>query len=783
MSHHSSSRLLTAILLLAVLAGCSSSEKTVATVVPDRAVVTETPPALTEDDTPTEVTTPTIPLPLPAPVTAQLDTVQAGRFDQGKMWTFDTPPADYFTETYGFAPDDEWFDEARLAALRIPGCSASFVSPSGLMLTNHHCGRSYLSEVSQDGETLLDDGFYASTLADERRVESLYADQLIDLADVTDEVTAALEAAQTDAERAQALQDITATLEARFLEAATEAAAETAPGATFEVEIISLYNGGRYSAYTFRRYTDVRLVLSPELAIGYYGGDPDNFTFPRYNLDMMLFRVYDDDGAPLSTPHYFQWADFGVRPGDATFVIGNPGSTFRLETVSQLDLRQGLTEEAVLSFYRSRIAALEQAFEATGDESLRNTIFSLSNGEKLYSGRLRAVNDPVLRARRVRAEENLRAELEADSVLAATYGPLFDQMAEVQTQRATFGNAYRSFLAFQPGGTFTAPTLGRAALALQYLNAVEGEAPAEQVDQLRTALLEYPTALPGADRFLLEARMQDIARAYGPDSELGQAALQGRTPEAAAAFLLEQSMLADPERLAEALAPAAEATDASAPMPTLALTREDPAIQVVAALLPELQAFQSAWGGLSAQERDLARRLGRARFEVYGTDVPPDATFSLRIADGVVEGYAYNGTVSPPYTTFFGLYERFHAHGGEAPWALPERWLEPPASFNLATPVNFVATADITGGNSGSPVVNRNLELVGLAFDGNIESLEGDFIYRPSVGARSVMVDVRGMREALDHIYDADRLVLELATGTLVESETEADAVRAGAGD
>lgn len=689
-----------------------------------------------------------------------IDTVQAGRFDNGKMWTFDDPPMDYFAETYNFQPDSTWFQEARLGALRIPGCSASFVSPNGLVMTNHHCGREAIVAVSRPEENLLDNGFYARSLEEERRAEDYYADQLIEIRDVTDEVYAALAGAETDAERTMARQRAIEAIEQRLLE--EKGGAE----AGYAVEVISLYNGAKYSAYVFKRYRDMRLVMAPELQLGYFGGDPDNFTYPRYALDVTFFRIYDENGQPLRTPHYFRWSREGVEEGDVVFVIGNPGSTSRLQTVAQLEFRRDVLEPAILRIIQTRMAALQDYLRELPDgperEKIRNEIFGLSNAEKLYTGRVQGLRDSYIIARRRDAERRFREALRRDSVLARTYDPLFDRMAELVRQQRDYAAELQAFLAFNPNSSLSSTAIRRAILAFIYLNRQQAGASDEQLAELRDEILAVEDQPKPVQWRYLKARLEDFIRYFGKDSQLVGQILQGRAPEEVARRIIENSVLSDSAQAAQTLTSGM-------------LTMDDLALQLVATVWPRFQMFQSVWAGISAQQQEIASQLGRARYEVYGTSVPPDATFSLRIADGVVKGYAYNGTLAPPYTTFYGLYDRYHAFGPGTDWDLPERWLNPPPTFDRSTPLNFVATADIIGGNSGSPVINPNLEVVGLIFDGNIESLPADYIYMPDRGMRAVAVDVRGILEALDEIYGANRLVLELTTGALVRSESEAD--------
>jgi hypothetical protein len=707
-----------------------------------------------EEQPPTEVTT----APQPFVYGVDLDTVQAGRFDQGKMWTFEFPPVDYLEETYGFRPDEAWFEKARLGALRIPSCSASFVSPHGLVMTNHHCAREFVSQVSGEGESLLDDGMVATDLADERPVEDFEADQLIEIVDVTDEVNSALDALPAAA-RVDAREILLEEIEARIL---GEFGGEESGHA---VEMISLYNGGRTSAYVFRRYTNAKLVMAPELQIGFFGGDPDNFTYPRYNLDFSFFRIYDDDGQPLSSDPYFSFDDDGLEEGDPIFIIGNPGSTSRLQTVAELEFRRDVSDRAVIELLKSRMAVLDEYIQAhpveAEERDLRNTYFSLANSLKATGGQVKGLEDPVVIARRKDTERDFQAAIDADPELAARYGSLIARMADLQAQKAEQAPGFGAFLAMTSPEMESA-SLHRALIAFQILSASQGGASPDVIEDLTEELRAVPDQAPELDQAYIEARFRDFVKFYGADSPLVGASLQGRSIEEVAASVVSGTQLQD-------------SATAVASIENNTLTIADPALGVVRAYLPAFIAFQQVVAGVFPQEEEVAAELGRARFEVYGTDVPPDATFSLRIADGVVSGYDYNGTRAPAFTTFYGFYDRHFSHGSEGDWALPDRWMDPPSTLELGTPMNFVSTADIIGGNSGSPVLDADLEVVGVVFDGNIESLPGDYIYLPDLN-RSVTVDSRAILEALGEIYDLDRLVLELTTGRLVETEAEADA-------
>ena len=325
-------------------------------------------------------------------------------------------PVDYLEETYGFRPDGAWFEKARLGSLRLSNCSASFVSPNGLVLTNHHCAREFVSQVSGDGESLLDDGLVTRDLADERPLEDFQADQLVDIVDVTDEVNSTLDALPA-AQRVERRESLLEEIEARILE---ERGGEDSGHV---VEMISLYNGGRTSAYVFRRYTNAKLVIAPELQIGFFGGDSDNFTYPRYNLDFSFFRIYDDDGQPLSTENYFRFDDDGLEEGDPIFIVGNPGSTSRLQTVAELEFRRDVNDRSILDLLRSRMEALDSYIkgfpEDAEERDLRNTYFSLSNSLKAYTGQVRGLEDPIIIARRKDTERDFQAAIDADPALSA----------------------------------------------------------------------------------------------------------------------------------------------------------------------------------------------------------------------------------------------------------------------------------------------------------------------------------------------------------------------------
>ncbi len=438
----------------------------------------------------------------PAALAQEADVMRAGPLDNGKMWLFENPPVDYLAETYDFRPDAAWFERARLAALRMPGCSASFVSSDGLIATNHHCARSAIVDVSGPGERLADVGFFAQSLAEERAVPGLYVDQLVEITDVTERVEAAVAAAETDAERAEARRAAVETIEAE----------RTAGEEGMTVQVVSLYNGGKYSAYTFRRYDDLRLVAAPETQLGFFGGDADNFTYPRYALDFTFLRAYDADGKPLDTSDfYFPWSTEGTEPGDLIFVIGNPGSTDRGDTMAQLEWRRDVQIPGMLEYLGGRIAALDVYLAAHPDDAaVRNQRFSLSNSFKAYTGRQDALANEIITSRRRDFERQFRAAIAADPALRAEYGDLFGRMADLQREKREIGATYGAFAGLTNTRYGSAPLL-RGYLVAQLLGAQQAGAD-DAVAELRETIASIGDKPGDIDERYLAAQLRQFER-------------------------------------------------------------------------------------------------------------------------------------------------------------------------------------------------------------------------------------------------------------------------------
>ena len=676
---------------------------------------------------------------LPSTMDAAMDTVTAGRFDNGKMFTLDNPPREYFREAYGFTEGDDWYERARLGALRFATyCSASFVSPTGLILTNHHCARQSITQAGLAAGTDYNEaGFFAQNAGAEAMVEDLFVEQLVDIRDVTADIDAAAATAESDADRQSA--------RAAAIEAMQDAGTDEDAG--MRVQVISFYSGGQYKAYTFKRYDNIRLVFAPETKLGYFGGDPDNFTYPRYSLDFALFRAVDEDGDPLETEHYFPFQPDGSDAGDLVFVIGNPGSTTRLQTVAELEYRRDVSEPAVLSFLESREAAFGNFVNANPDApetpELSDTYFSLGNGRKAYTGRVEGLRDDYILARRAAAQRDYETALAQNAAAQAEYGDVIARIADNRRRAMDAAGMARAFVALGPSSPYNGTVVNRG-----FTVATAGGSATEE------QLLEVEQQPVSLQRDLLAARLMDF-QTHLPADQV-QPVLMGRSPAVAAREIVQNSMLTTEAKIRQAFA---DGMDLSA----------DPAVQMAQAVLPMLQAYYGGQQALSAELGELQTGLARARFAVYGTDAPPDATFSLRISDGVVQGYDYNGTRAPAYTTLFGMYDRYYsfcqpatiASTEDCSWDLPQRWLDARSELDMTTPYNFVSTNDIIGGNSGSPVLNRDLEVVGIAFDGNIESLPGNYIYLDTYN-RTVSVDVRMMLESLRTAYGLGYLADEL---------------------
>ena len=659
------------------------------------------------------------------------------------MWTFDNPPLKALAEKYNFHPTQEWLDHLRLSSVRLnDGGSGSFVSANGLLLTNHHVARVQLQKNSTADHDYLRDGFYAATQDQEMKTPDLEINVLVAMQDVTTRVQGAAKGAKDDAEA----------LKARDAEiAAIEKESKDKTG--LRSDVVTLYNGGEYWLYQYKAYTDVRLVFAPEEQAAFFGGDPDNFTYPRYDLDMALYRVYEN-GKPLHTENYLKWNPKGAAPGDLVFVSGHPGSTSRDDTVAELTLEREVRGPAIVEYLQRRIDAAQEFGKQSADnkEKVESTIFFLQNSLKVYVGRQEALSDKAILAKKQAEEDDLRAKVNANPEFQKEYGDAWDEIAKaVDLAKPEFKKQL-----FRRGDSqlFTL-----AMEIVQYVAEVkkpDGERLPQYheagLDSLRYQMLSPAPVYPSVEKMFMKNALNLAKEQLGVDDAYLQAIMQGGDIDKSVDALVDGTKLADPA-FRKSLLDGGEAAVAASNDPMIAAARRaDPVWRANYVYMRDKVSSVFDAGG---------EKLGKARFAVYGKNAYPDATFTLRLSYGTVDGFPYNGTIAPPFTTFYGLYDRAASFSDKDPWNLTPKEEAARDKLDLATPVDFVTTNDIIGGNSGSPVVDRDGELVGLIFDGNIESLAGDFVYDGTKN-RAVAVHSAGMLEALRKIYGIGALADEL---------------------
>ena len=664
------------------------------------------------------------------------------RADEG-MWTFDNPPLKQLQEKYHFTPTAEWLDHVRLACVRLnDGGSGSFVSAHGLLLTNHHVARGQLQKNSTKEHDYIQDGFYAATPGQEMKSPDLEVNVLVSMENVTARVVSALGTAKTPEQEFAARKAAIAGIER-----------ESQQKTSLRSDVVTLYNGGEYWLYRYKKYNDVRLVFAPEQQIAFFGGDPDNFTYPRYDLDMALFRVYEN-GQPLDTKDYLKWNPRGAADNELVFVAGHPGSTARLDTMAQLEFLRDVSEPLTIKALKSRIAVLKQ-YSALGPEQARQAatmIFGLENSLKSAEGRYKGLLDAGIMAKQRKDEEEFKARVMDNAQWKAAYGGAWDGIAGAEKKAATRS---REQLFRSVNSQFATIAMN----LVQYVAEVkkpDGERLAgyheAQLDSLKYRMFSPAPLYPAFEIARLAGVLEDSLAELGPNDPFLKIVLDGRTPKEAATALVNGTKLAD-TALRRKLVDGGEAAMAASDDPMIVLARK----------LDPLRRESIKWSedNVSSVFERAGEQLGKARFAVYGKTAYPDATFTLRLSYGQVQGYPMNGTKAPYKTTFYGLYDRARSFDFEGPFALPPRYLAGRDKLDLATPLDFVTTNDVVGGNSGSPVINGKAEIVGLVFDGNIESLLGDFIYDGATN-RTVAVHTAAMTEALRKLFNASALVGEL---------------------
>ncbi len=671
------------------------------------------------------------------------------RADEG-MWTFNNVPRADIKRKYGFDVTDDWLKRVQLASVRFNnGGSGSFVSPNGLVLTNYHIVEDIVGEVSTPEKDYAKEGFVARTRAEEIKAPSLELNVLQSIEDVTDRVRGAVKEGMSAADANAARRAVISAIET-----------ESTKATGMRSDVVTLYQGGQYNLYRYKKYTDVRLVFVPEFQAAFFGGDPDNFNFPRFNIDMALVRVYEND-QPIKVENYFKWSKAGAKDGELVFVTGHPGSTSRLNTVAHLESLRDVSIPLLLRMLESRRDMLKQ-YMALGEEQTRraqNELNSIENSIKVYKGQLAGLEDKNLMAKKLKAEQALRASIKADERKQREYGDAWDAIATAHKNLASYARE-RRFLDL--AGAFNTVLFGYARTLVRLAD--ENEKPnAERLPEFsdaRRAQLELGLYSPAPiyddfEKLKLVNSLELMQSVYGANNSLVQTVLQGKSPVARAAELIDGTKLKDPQ-FRKQLAAGGKAAIAES---------KDPMIELARSIDAQAREARKRYEDeVIAVERTNYGKIARALFETEGTKLYPDATFTLRLSYGAVKGYKENGTQVVPFTTLGGLFDRSRKFDQKFPYNLPPRWLAKEKEINASTPFNFVSTNDIIGGNSGSPTINKDRELVGLIFDGNIQSLVGNFDYDESVN-RSISVDVRAMLEVLRKVFNANEVADELMKG------------------
>lgn len=661
------------------------------------------------------------------------------------MWTYDNPPLKIWKEKYGFEPTAEWLEKIRLASVKIGGASGAFVSPNGLIATNHHVAAGMLSRLSTKERNLMDTGYYAKTNADELKVPGQEVRALVSYENVTARVLKA----------AESITDLQKASEARSNEM-DKIIAESREATGLPSTIVTMYSGGEYWLYRFKVYTDIRIVMAPEEQAAYFGGDYDNFTFPRHDLDFTFLRAYEND-KPAVTPNFIKWSEKGPTEDEFVIVSGFPGSTARLMTVAQLAYARDKGNPLLKASWQTRRNAMIEYGKLGEDQQLvaANTIRGLANSLKRLDGQQNGLLNPKMFAIKVAEENDLRTKLAAKKDENKKYASAWGDIEKAYTElpkhspTLTFGGIDVSRL-----GSF-------ASSIVRYHSQIklpEAERSAEfrgqRLENFKKAAAAKTNVDLDQEEIMLKHWLKEAEQQIGPNSAYVKAVFGGKSAEEVAKNAVRNTKMGDE---------AFRMTLVNGTQDELAKSN-DPMVKLALAAVPFVDAARN-WSSKNVEAVDEASgiKIAQARFAVYGKTMPPDANSNLRISFGVVSGYEEDTTLVPYKTTFYGLYDRALSFNEKEPYQLTDSLRNRKNNIDLATPLNFVYSADTIGGNSGSPVINRKGELVGLNFDSNRQKLSNRYWYIPDVeGSRAVAVHSAGVVEALKKIYDAEELLQEL---------------------
>ena len=678
----------------------------------------------------------------------------SGFGDEG-MWLFNAPPLKQLKEKYQFEPTPQWLEHLQKASVRFnSGGSGSFVSANGLVITNHHVGADTLQKMGDTQHNYLRDGFYAKTQADEIKSTDLELNVLMSIEDVTARVTGAVKPGMTSDQASGARNAVIAAIEK-----------ESKEKTGLRSDVVTLYQGGTYYLYRYKRYDDVRLVFAPEQQMAFFGGDPDNFEYPRYDLDICIFRVYEN-GQPAKIDHFLKWNVHGPTDGELTFVSGSPGKTDRQLTLDELaDTRDRYLPYVLPMFNRREV--LELAYSARSFENARKArddLFGDQNNRKRYDGYLAGLLDPQIWSALEAREQKLRDAVVRDPKFKSTISA-YDRIKHAQAEMAKSAPLYDYLEQERPvtigyrGPRALSGNLFKYARLLTRAIDERIKPNGERIPQFRDSAresleLELFSTEPIYDDYeilRLTDSLTDFASRFGADNPLVQKVLAGKSPHARAVELVSGTKLKDVAMRKDLYHKDAAALQAA----------HDPMIDLARLIDGPAREARKIYDAQDEIKKQAYAEIAKARFAIKGTGSYPDATFTLRLSYGTVRGYEQDGKQIPPFTDFAGLYQRSAEHDNKPPFDMPQRWINKKADLNLATHLDFVSDADIIGGNSGSPVVNKSNEFVGIIFDGNIQSLVLDCIYTDTQ-ARAVSVDSAAIIEALRKVYDASALADEL---------------------